>query len=96
VPAPFPRRRATGARPAGRPGQPSHYPAPHLPGPAPGSAEQGEKTRAQLQDELRELPVLVRYLFTRHGVQIPVPAELLAQVKRRLLDWQEGLTKRPC
>jgi len=36
----------------------------------------------------------VRYLFPRHGVQIPVPAELLAQVKRRLLDLQDGLTKR--
>ena len=46
--------------------------------------------------QLRELTVLVRYLFTRHGVQIPVPAELLAQVKRRLLDWQDGLTKRQC
>jgi hypothetical protein len=61
--------------------------------PSPG---QWEKTRAQLQDELRELTVLVRYLFTRHGVQIPVPAELLAQVKRRLLDLQDGLTKRQC
>ncbi|UOQ69336.1 hypothetical protein [Hymenobacter volaticus] len=35
-----PRRHATGARPAGRPGQPGHCPAPPLPGPAPGSAEQ--------------------------------------------------------
>jgi hypothetical protein len=67
---------------------------PHLPGPVPGSAEQWKKTRAQLQDELRELIVLVRYLFTCHGVQIPIPAELLAQVKRRLLDLQHGLTKR--
>jgi hypothetical protein len=54
------------------------------------------KIRAQLQDELRELPVLVRHLFPRHGVQIPGPAERLAQVKRRLFDWQEGLTKRQC
>jgi hypothetical protein len=61
-----------------------------------GGAEQGEKTRAQLPDELRELTVLVCYLFTRHGVQIPVPAERRAQVNRRLLDWQQGLTKRQC
>jgi hypothetical protein len=59
-----------------------------------GGAAQWEKTRAQLQDELRELTALVRYLLTRHGVQVPVPAELLAQVKRRLLDLQDGLTKR--
>jgi hypothetical protein len=68
-------------------------PAPPLPGPAPASAEQWKKTRAQLQDERREFLVLVRYLFTRHGVQISVPAERLAQVKRRLLDLQDGLTK---
>ena len=65
-----------------------------MPGPAPGSAEQWEKTRAQLQEELRAFTALVRSLFTRHGVQIPGPAELLAQVERRLLDWQDGLTKR--
>ena len=64
--------------------------------PSPGSAEQWEKTRAQRQDELREFTALVRYLFTRNGVQISVPAELLAQVERRLLDLQNGLTKRQC
>jgi hypothetical protein len=42
------------------------------------------------------LAALVRYLFTHHGVRIPVPAELLAQVKRRLLDLQDGPTKRQC
>jgi hypothetical protein len=90
------RRRATGARPAGRPGQPGHCPAPHLPGPIPGSAEQRGKTRAQLQEELREFTALVRYLFTRLGGQIPGPAVLPAQVERRLLDLQDGLAKQPC
>jgi hypothetical protein len=70
-PAHVHRRRATGARPAGRLGQPGHCPAPPLPGPAPGSAELGEKTRAQLPDERRALPVLVRSLFPRHDVQTP-------------------------
>jgi hypothetical protein len=84
------RRRAAGARPAGRPGQPGHCRAPHLPGPAPDSAEQWEKTRAQLQEELREFTALMRYLPATG------PAELLAQVERRLLDLQDGLTKRQC
>ena len=58
-------------------------------------AAQWEQLRAQLQEELRELTALVRYLFTRHGVQIPVPADLLAQVERRLLDLQRLLTEPP-
>jgi hypothetical protein len=49
-----------------------------------------------VQYELREFTARVRYLFTRHGVPIPVPAELLAQVERRLLDLQEGLANRQC
>jgi hypothetical protein len=61
-----------------------------------GGAGQEEKTSAQLQDELLEFTALVRSLFTRHGVPIPVPAELLAQAERRLLDLQEGLTNRQC
>jgi hypothetical protein len=52
-----------------------------------------EGIRMQLQDELRELTALVRYLFTRHGVQVPVPADLLTQVERRLLDLQRLLTE---
>ena len=58
-------------------------------------AAQWEHLRAQLQEELRELTALVRYLFTRYGVQIPVPADLLAQVERRLLDLQRLLTEPP-
>ncbi|MCC2546307.1 GAF domain-containing protein [Hymenobacter sp. BT175] len=59
-------------------------------------AERWERVRAQLQEELRELTALVRYLFTRHGVQIPVPADLLAQVERRLLDLQQFLSEQQC
>ncbi|MBF9221489.1 GAF domain-containing protein [Hymenobacter ruricola] len=51
-----------------------------------GGLEQWDALRSQLQEELRELTALVRYLFTRHGVQVPVPAELLSQVARRLND----------
>jgi hypothetical protein len=69
---------------------------PQLAGPAPGSAKQWGKPCAQLQEELRGFTALVRYLFTRHGDQIPVPVELLAQVERRLLDLQDGRTKRQC
>lgn len=59
----------------------------------PEGMEQWEPLRAQLQEELRELTALVRYLFTRHGVQIPVPVDVLAQVERRLLDLQRLLTE---
>jgi GAF domain-containing protein len=60
---------------------------------SPTGAAQWERLRAQLQEELRELTALVRYLFTRHGVQIPVPADLLAQVERRLIDLQRLLNE---
>ncbi|GAB2851777.1 hypothetical protein GCM10027044_08930 [Hymenobacter ruber] len=59
----------------------------------PAGAAQWETLRTQLQEELRELTALVRYLFTRHGVQIPVPADLLAQVERRLFDLQRLLVE---
>ena len=52
-----------------------------------------EQLRAHLQGELRELTALVRYLFTRHGVQVPVPADLLAQVERRLLEMSRFLSE---
>ncbi|MBD2723662.1 GAF domain-containing protein [Hymenobacter armeniacus] len=58
--------------------------------------EQWETVRAQLQEELRELTALVRYLFTRHGVQVPVPAELLTQVSRRLSDIKMLLDEHRC
>ena len=53
-----------------------------------GGDDRWEQLRTQLQEELRELTALVRYLFIRHGSQVPVPAELLAQVARRLPDLQ--------
>ena len=59
-------------------------------------ANQWEQLRAHLHGELRELTALVRYLFTRHGVQIPVPADLLAQVERRLLEMSRFLREQQC
>ncbi|MCC3158625.1 hypothetical protein LJ737_15350 [Hymenobacter sp. 15J16-1T3B] len=47
--------------------------------------------RAQQQEELRAFTALVRFLFTRQGGQIPVPAERLAQAECRLLDLPAGL-----
>lgn len=61
----------------------------------PAGAAQWDRLRTQLQEELRELTALVRYLFTRYGMQIPVPADLLAQVERRLLDLQRLLGEPP-
>ena len=58
-------------------------------------AERWAHLRGHLQGELRELTALVRYLFTRHGVQIPVPAALLAQVERRLAEMSRFLTEQP-
>ncbi|RSK38430.1 GAF domain-containing protein [Hymenobacter perfusus] len=59
----------------------------------PAGVAHWEQLRARLHEELRELTALVRYLFARHGVQIPVPADLLAQVERRLLDLQRLLAE---
>ena len=56
---------------------------------------QWAQLRARLHDELRELTALVRYLFTRHGRQVPVPADLLAQVERRLVEMSQFLTEDP-
>lgn len=47
---------------------------------------QWQLLRGQLQEGAQELTALVRYLFTRYGVQVPVPADLLTQVARRLED----------
>ena len=50
--------------------------------PASAGAEQWDPLRLHLQEELRELTALVRYLFTRHGIQVPEElADLLAQVE---------------
>ena len=62
----------------------------------PAAAERWEQLRVHLQGELRELTALVRYLFTRHGVQIPVPADLLAQVERRLAEMSGYLSTHYC
>ena len=56
-------------------------------------AERWEQLHARLQEELRDLMALVRYLFTRHGVQIPVPAEMLSQVENHLLDLQRIISE---
>ena len=63
--------------------------------PAAGAAR-WEQLHAQLQGELRELTALVRYLFIRHGVQIPVPGDLLAQVERRLAEISGYLSEHLC
>ncbi|GAA4368664.1 hypothetical protein GCM10023185_41600 [Hymenobacter saemangeumensis] len=46
---------------------------------------------AELQEEVQSLNALVRYLFARHGTQVPVPADFLKQVEGRLHDLQELL-----
>lgn len=43
---------------------------------------------AELQEEVQALNALVRYLFVRHGSQVPVPADFLTQVESRLRDLQ--------
>ncbi len=55
-------------------------------------AEMGEARWAtissELQEEVQALNALVRYLFARHGSQVPVPADFLNQVESRLRDLQ--------
>ena len=58
--------------------------------------ERWQQLCTYLQGELRELTALVRYLFTRHGVQIPVPADLLAQVERRLTEMSGYMSEHHC
>lgn len=41
---------------------------------------------AELREEVQALNALVRYLFVRHGSQVPVPADFLTQVESRLRD----------
>lgn len=59
-------------------------------------AKRWERLCTYLQAELRELNALVRYLFTRYGVLVPVPAELLAQVERRLDEMSHSLRTEHC
>ena len=49
---------------------------------------QWARLSAELQEEVQALNALVRYLFVRHGTQVPVPADFLAQVENRLHDLQ--------
>ena len=55
--------------------------------------EQWQRVRTQLREELQALQALVRYLVTRYGTQIPVPADVLSQVERRLHDLQSILSE---
>ena len=55
--------------------------------PDPGEA-QWARLSGELQEEVQALNALVRYLFARHGTQVPVPADFLTQVESRLLDLQ--------
>jgi hypothetical protein len=43
---------------------------------------------AELQEEVQALNALVRYLFARHGTQVPVPNAFLTQVESRIRDLQ--------
>ena len=53
----------------------------------PGEAEWA-RLSAELQEEVQSLNALVRYLFARHGTQVPVPADFLRQVESRIRDLQ--------
>ncbi|MFD1467081.1 GAF domain-containing protein [Hymenobacter caeli] len=58
----------------------------------PGGGEwEWDGLRQRLQGETQSLTALVRYLFARQGVQVPVLADSLAQVSRRLEDLHEVL-----
>ncbi len=58
---------------------------------APAGEQHWQTIRVQLQEELQELTALVRYLYARYGNPTPVPADLLAQVERRLQQSHEVL-----
>lgn len=60
----------------------------HQPG---GRQAEWESVCERLRDELPAFTALLRYLHARHGVQVPVPAEVLAQIERRLGDLREVL-----
>ena len=42
----------------------------------------------ELQEEVQAFNALVRYLFARHGTQVPVPTAFLTQVESRIHDLQ--------
>ena len=43
---------------------------------------------SELQEEVQAFNALVRYLFARHGTQVPVPSSFLTQVESRIRDLQ--------
>lgn len=53
--------------------------------PETGEAEWA-RLSAELLEEVQALNALVRYLFARHGTQVPVPADFLTQVESRIRD----------
>ena len=58
-----------------------------------GSKQHWLAIHTQLQEEVQALTALVRYLFTRHGIQVPVSPDVLTQVERRLLDLHDVLNE---
>jgi transcriptional regulator with GAF, ATPase, and Fis domain len=60
-----------------------------------GGEAQWHHIREQLREELQALQALVRYLVKRYGTQIPVPADVLSQVERRLHDL-DGILSEAC
>ena len=52
---------------------------------------QWARLSAELQEEVQALNALVRYLFARHGTQVPVPSAFLTQVESRVNDLQAML-----
>lgn len=49
---------------------------------------QWARLSAELQEEVQAFNALVRYLFARHGTQVPVPSAFLTQVESRIRDLQ--------
>jgi GAF domain-containing protein len=49
---------------------------------------QWTRLSAELQEEVQAFNALVRYLFARHGTQVPVPSAFLTQVESRIRDLQ--------
>ena len=57
--------------------------------------EHWSRIQTTLTEGLWELAALVRYLLQRAGVQVPVPAEVLEPVARRLAGLHSNLTVHP-
>ncbi|MBO2008559.1 GAF domain-containing protein [Hymenobacter negativus] len=52
---------------------------------------QWKRLSAELQEEVQAFNALVRYLFARHGTQVPIPGAFLTQVESRIRDLQSLL-----